>query len=102
MSSKAAISKLKNVWGKVGLDDIPGPEETRDNLKHAEDAPTRKKSERTAQLNLRIKPDEKQRIELIAVRERVPINEVFSRMLMLYEREHGKGDVAESRQAAKK
>jgi len=94
MKAKTAINQLKNVWSKVGLDEIPAPDETRDNLKHAEEGPARKKSARTAQLNLRIKPDEKQRIEFIAVRERVPINEVFSRMLALYEREHGKAEFA--------
>ena len=102
MKTNKAINQLKNVWSKVGLDEIPAPEETRDNLNHAEDAPARKKSDRTAQLNLRIKPDEKQRIEFIAVRERVPINEVFSRMLTLYEREHGKAELAPSKQAPKK
>ena len=91
-TTKTAISRLKSVWGKVGLDDIPAPEDTRDNLSQPE--PARKKSGRTAQLNLRIKPEEKQRIALIAVRERVSINEIFSRMLALYEREHGRAELA--------
>ena len=98
-NTKTAISRLKSVWGKVGLDEIPAPDETRGNLSQPE-AP-RKKSERTAQLNLRIRPDEKERINLIAVRERVNINEVFSRMLSLYEREHGKAELASSNQLNK-
>ena len=98
--SKTAINRLKSVWAKVGLDEIPAPEETRGNLDQAE--PGRKKSERTAQLNLRIRPDEKERINLIAVRERVNINEVFSRMLALYEREHGKAELAFSKHVSKK
>lgn len=91
-NTKTAIGRLKSVWGKVGLDEIPAPEETRGNLDQP--VPARRKSERTAQLNLRIRPDEKERIELLAVRERVNINEVFSRMLILYEREHGKVELA--------
>jgi hypothetical protein len=45
---------------------------------------------------LRIRPDEKERIELLAVRERVNINELFARMLGLYEREHGKVELTAS------
>jgi hypothetical protein len=89
------MNRLKSVWGKVGLDEVPAPEETRGNLDRP--APARKKSDRTAQLNLRIKPDEKERIELLALRERVNINEVFSRMLALYEREHGKVQLSASK-----
>jgi len=99
-NTKTAISRLKSVWGKVGLDEIPAPEETRGNLSQPE--PASKKSERTAQLNLRIKPDEKERIGVIALRERVNINEVFSRMLALYEREHGKVELAALRQGTTK
>ena len=99
-NTKTAITRLKSVWGKVGLDEIPAPEETRGNLNQPE--PARKKSERTAQLNLRIKPEEKDRIGLIAVRERVNINEVFSRMLALYEREHGKVELTASKQGTTK
>lgn len=88
MSTKAAINRLRSVWGKVGLgDEIPQPAETRGNL--SQPAQGRRRSERTAQLNLRIKPEEKECIGLIALRERVNINEVFSRMLALYQREHG-------------
>src|SRR5262245_11289340 len=98
--SKTAIGKLKSVWGKVGLDEIPAPNETRGNLDQP--APARKKSERTAQLNLRIKPEEKERIELMALRERVNINEVFSRMLALYEREHGTVELTGSKLGTRK
>jgi predicted HicB family RNase H-like nuclease len=98
--AKTAIGRLKTVWGKVGLNDIPGPEETKGTLEQPE--PGRKKSERTAQLNLRIRPSEKELINLIAVREKVKINEVFSRMLALYEREQGKAELAASRHIIKK
>src|SRR5205085_8449003 len=90
--SKSAMSRLKSVWGKAGLDEIPAAEETRGTLEQPE--PGRKKSDRTAQLNLRIRPEEKERINLISVRERIPINEVFTRMLELYESEHGRTELA--------
>ncbi len=35
-------------------------------------------------------PDEKKRLELMAVRENVSLNELFARMLALYEAEHGR------------
>ena len=42
------------------------------------------------QVSLRTTKDEKRRLELIAMREGASLNEVFSRMLALYEREHGR------------
>jgi hypothetical protein len=57
----------------------------------------RKKSERTARLDLRLTPQEKKRIELLAVVEGVSINEIFSRMMALYEREHGRVELASTR-----
>ena len=53
----------------------------------------RKKSERTTRVEVRVTPEERQRIELYAVRESVSVSEVFSRMLALYEREHGRIEV---------
>jgi len=101
MKSKTAISQLKNVWSRVGLDDVPTPDETRDTLPSAVGA-KRQKSDRTAQMNLRIRPEEKQRIGLIALRESVSINEIFSRMLELYEREHGRAQLAPAKSKAEK
>lgn len=103
MSSKAAINQLKTVWSKVGLDSVPESDETRNNLQQPQaSAPRRKKSVRTAQLNLRIAPDEKRRMELISVREEVSLNEIFSRMLALYEREHGRPELAPGTKDLKK
>jgi len=48
-------------------------------------------------MNLRIRPDEKHRVSVIALREGVTINEIFSRMLALYEREYGKAELAPSK-----
>jgi predicted HicB family RNase H-like nuclease len=53
-------------------------------------------------MNLRIRPEEKQRIGLLALRENVCINEVFSRMLELYEREHGRDELAPVKSKAEK
>jgi hypothetical protein len=83
---RTAITELRNVWGRVGLGSAPAPDETKNTLQAAG---RRTKSDRTAQLNLRIRPDEKQEIALIALTEKVTINEIFSRMLALYQREHG-------------
>jgi len=100
MSSKTSLSQLKTVWSKVGLDEIPAADETRGNLDQPE--PLRKKSERTAQLNLRIRPDEKERIGLLAVRDNININELLTRMLTLYEREHGKAQLVPTKAVHKK
>lgn len=85
------MRQLKTVWAKAGIDRIPSPDETKGNMQQPEVAGTsaRKKSARTARLDLRITVEEKQRIELRAVAEGVSRNEIFSRMQALYEREHG-------------
>jgi hypothetical protein len=101
MKSKTAISQLKNVWGKVGLDNVPTPDETKNTLKMPQPAVKREKSDRVAQLNLRIRPGEKKRIAIIALRENVTINEIFSRMLALYESEHGAAELASGKAATK-
>jgi len=92
MSTSRAMKQLKSVWGKAGLDHIPSPDETKGNMQRPEvvGSRARKKSARTARLDLRLTAEEKKRIELMAVVEGVSINEIFSRMLALYEREHGR------------
>lgn len=91
MSTRKAMKQLKTVWGKAGLTRIPSPDETRGNIdpKLAGPQLPKKKSARTARLDVRCTPDEKKRVGLRAVAEGVSINEIFSRMLALYEREHG-------------
>jgi len=98
MSTSRAMKQLKSVWGKAGLDHIPSPDETKGNL-HPDlaGAKARTKSARTARIDLRVRPDEKQRFELRAVAEGVSFNEVFSRMLALYEREHGRVELASAK-----
>ena len=86
--------------GAWGLSGAPAPEETKDTLQLAQQA-KRAKSDRIAQLNLRIRPGEKQQIALLALREDVSINEMFSRMLTLYQREHGRVELATSTESEK-
>ena len=88
---KSAINDLRSVWGRVGLGSAPTPAETKDTLQVGR---RRRKSDRTAQLNLRIRPDEKQQMILMAVRENVSINEILSRMLVHYQRDHGRVELA--------
>ena len=40
---------------------------------------------------------EKRSVELLAVRETISINELFSRMLTLYEREHGRVELTSAK-----
>jgi len=100
VSTRKAMNQLKSVWGKAGLTHIPTPDETRGNMDPKLAGPqVRKKSARTARLDLRCTPDEKKRVGLRAVAEGVSINEIFSRMLALYEREHGPVDLTSARGA---
>lgn len=93
MTTRKTMQQLKSVWGKSGLDQVPRPEETRGNMRTGQAGP-RKKSERTARLDIRCRPDEKKRVQLIAVDEGQSVNEIFSRMLELYERERAGGEKA--------
>lgn len=92
MSTRKAMQQLKSVWGKAGLDRIPTADEVKGNMQEAatSGARGRKKSERTARLDVRCTPDEKKRVQLIAVDEGQSVNEIFSRMLGLYERERNR------------
>jgi hypothetical protein len=90
---KTAINELRNVWGRVGLGSPPNAEEAKNTV----ELPKRRlKSDRTTQLYLRIRPDEKQQMVLMAVRENVSINEIFSRMLVHYQHEHGRVEISTS------
>jgi hypothetical protein len=88
---KTAISELRNVWGRVGLGSAPARAETKDTL---EVAGRRTKSDRTAQLYLRIRPGEKQQMVLMAARDNVSVNEIFSRMLVHYQHDYGRVELS--------
>lgn len=98
------MKQLKSVWGKAGLDHIPSPDETKGNMQQPAltHAKARTKSNRTARLDLRLTAEEKKSIELMAVVEGVSINEIFSRMLALYEREHGRVELTSAREVQTK
>ncbi len=104
MSTSRAMKQLKTVWAKAGIDRIPSPDETKGTMQEPEvtGASPRKKSARTARLDVRCTPDEKMRVGLRAVAEGVGINEIFSRMLELYEREHGRVELSSAKEGRAK
>ena len=96
MTKKVDASALTRWMDKAkGIKEPPDRAQAGHNLEQPEHAPTRsrKKSERTARVEVRVTPDERRRFELYAVREDVSASEIFSRMLALYEREHGRFEV---------
>ena len=96
MTKKPDASALAQWMSKAkGIKQPPDASKVGDNLDQPELGParSRKKSDRTARIEVRVSPDERRRFELFAVREAVSASEVFSRMLTLYEREHGKLEV---------
>jgi hypothetical protein len=96
MTKKIDASALAHWMNRAkGFKQPPEVSQAGNNLEQPEVAPTRvrKKSDRTARVEVRVSPDERHRFELMAVRERVSASEMFSRMLTLYEREHGKLEV---------
>jgi hypothetical protein len=96
MTKKGDASALAQWMSKAkGIKQPPEISKAGDNLEQPELGParSRKKSDRTARIEVRVSPDERHRFELFAVREAVTASEVFSRMLALYEREHGKLEV---------
>jgi len=89
MNAVRAIDKLKSVWS--GNEEAPhsnAPTTRQTTVGSA--VGERRSTPRPARLDLRITHAEKQRVELLALREGVAINHVFTRMLDLYEREHGR------------
>src|ERR1700730_6695043 len=96
MNKKVEASALARWMDKgKGIKEPPGRAQAGHNLEQPEHAPAppRKKSERTARIEVRVTPAERRCFELYAVREDVSASEVFSRMLALYEREHGRFEV---------
>lgn len=96
MTKKADTGALARWMDKgKGIKEPPAREQAGHNLEQPEHAParSRKKSERTARVEVRVTADERRRFELNAIREDVTASELFSRMLALYEREHGRFEV---------
>jgi hypothetical protein len=86
---KGTLKQLRSVWGRAGLKEGPAPEEIVGNVGMRKVSP-RSPRYGGVQVSLRITPEERQRFGLIAMREGASLNEVFSRMLALYEHEHGR------------
>lgn len=96
MTKKVDASTLAQWMSRAkGIKQPPDLSQAANNLEQPELGPprARKKSDRTSRIEVRVSPDERHRFELFAVREGVSASEVFSRMLTLYEREHGKLEV---------
>ena len=96
MNKKAEASALTRWMNKgKGTKQPPDIAQAGNNIDQPEHATvrTRKKSERTARLEVRVAPEERRRVELYAARDGVSVSEVFSRMLTFYEREHGRIEV---------
>lgn len=100
MSTDRAMKRLQSVWGKSGVDRIPSPDEIKGTMAEPSSQSRRgRRSGRTARLELRVTPDEKKSVELLAMREGVSVNELFARMLALYVREHGRVELTSSKNA---
>jgi len=89
-SPKNALKQLQSVWSRGGQEHAPLPEETKGNVQRTRKESLRSPKHGGVQVNLRITRDEKKRLEMIALREDVSLNEIFSRMLTLYEETHGR------------
>ena len=93
MSSRGAIKHIRSIWGKAGVS-APQPEETKGTVERKRKQSARSPRYGGVQVSLRITREEKRRFELIALREDMPLSEIFSRMLALYEETHGRVELS--------
>lgn len=87
---KAALKTLRSVWSQGGLEQAPPPEETKNNVQRTRKVSKRSPKHGGVQVNLWVERGEKKRLEMIALREDISLNELFGRMLVLYEETHGR------------
>ena len=88
MSAKdTAAQKVKRMFASLG--EAPREDETRGNLLTPAAPRGRPKGDPTVQLNLRVPPDVKRRVRLVAARDGMSMSEVVLRALDLYEEKHG-------------
>lgn len=88
MSAKdTAAQKVRRMFESLG--DAPGEHEVRGNLKAPLAPRGRPKGDPTVQLNLRVPPEVKKRVRLMAARDGLSLSEVVLRALELYEEKHG-------------
>ncbi len=83
--AKAAVLQMF----RKGLGQPPPPEAAVGNLKLKPAKPLRDRSDRTEQLNLRVPPDLKRRVRVLATRDDISLSEVVVRAVALYEEKHG-------------
>ncbi len=84
--SEDSRERLKQMFEDLGTP--PPPTATLGNLTMPA-SQRREKSDRTEQLNLRVPPDLKRRVRVLATRDDISLSEVIIRAVALYEREHG-------------
>lgn len=87
--SSDAVQKVKRMF--AGLGQPPRPSEAPGNLKkEARKQVGRPRGEPTVQLNLRVPPEVKRRVRILATRDKLSLSDVVMRALDLYEAKHGK------------
>ncbi len=84
MSGDVDLSKLRKWIGKAKqIGEPPGPHEGR------AAAPERGRYEQLVQLNIKVAASTKRRLKQLAARDDVKLGVLLTRMLDLYEKEHG-------------
>ena len=86
MSGTNAAKKLQEKFAKLGSPPAAG--EAVGNLERVEPAQS-KSSEPSVQLNVRVPPQSKKRIRLLAARDGISLSEVIVRGVALYEEKYG-------------
>jgi hypothetical protein len=91
MSASDAAKKLVGKFNRLGRP--PAPTDILGNLQQPEPGPRRpgrpRKAEKMVQLNLRVPQEFKDRVRLLAARDRMEMSEVVMEALALYEAKFG-------------
>jgi hypothetical protein len=91
MSASDAAKKLMGKFNRLGRPPAPG--ESLGNLQQPEAGAQRpgrpRKAEKMAQLNLRVPQDFKDRVRLLAARDRMEMSEIVMEAVALYEAKFG-------------
>jgi len=87
MSESESAKKVKRMFRGLGAPPPPGA--AVGNLSLPAPA-VREKSDRTEQLNLRVPPEIRKRVRVLAARDGISLSEVIIRAVELYEERHGK------------
>ena len=87
MSSKDAAEKVRRMFR--GLRSPPSERETLGNLNVPAIGRGRPRGDPTVQLNLRVPPEMKKRVRLLAARDGHSLSELVMHAIALYEEKHG-------------